>query len=320
MENLEEEVYSLFKHKNFTNAKFLVSCLMIKDRKYEIIMQILEYESGNYSRSLIFSTQTYTSLFYEALAYKKISENTKAVNALNKILDNKLANECLFDSKLNELILNRKIENVYELLGDIYKETCESNKSKKMYKKAFDENFILKKSFLHLQQKKLESINHEEKLILPNISMAKFNGGDFTLVVQNELDKKIDIPYATLELKENNISNFVEAHYKNMEDRFCINDTNLTESDTLNYSNLQTHLFFDDLRRNNEDIRNIEVCNTSLLTMIKNFYSDLQSFGDNFEKYKKISPGFGTYYLQEYATFLAENGKTNEAIEVFDLI
>lgn len=320
MKNAEEEIYTLYKHKNYSNAKFITSCMMLKDKKYELIMQIIEYECGNFSRSLLFLTKTYTSLFFEALALEKLKEHNKAICALNKIIENKYGIEPIFDSRLNELVLTKKIECVYELLGDIYKEICDSKKAKKMYKKAFEENYFLKKSFFNLQRKKLENLAYEEKLLLPNLSLAKFNGGaDFNDIVQNELDKKIDIPYSNLELKENNVSNLVDAQFKNLEERFYLNESTLLESDSFNYSNIQTQIFFEDLRKKEETKEN-EFLAMPVENIIQNFYNDLQEYQENLKKYKNISPGFGTYFLKEYGTFLAESGNTDEAIEIFETI
>ncbi|RVD91424.1 nuclear scaffolding protein, partial [Tubulinosema ratisbonensis] len=318
-------IYSLYRHKNFSTAKFILSCATLKDKKYELIMQIIEYDSGNFSRSLLFCTKTYTSLFYEALACYKLKEYNKAISALDKILEKKYVIEPVYESKLNELVLQLKIELVYELLGDVYKEMCDIKKASKMYKNAFEENFYLKNSYFNLQKSKQESFTYPEKKYTPSLNLAKFYGGDFDDIVQNDLNKKIDIPYANLELKENNVSNLVDSQFKNLEDKFWVSETSLIENDSGNLSNIQTQLFFEDLKRSESKMnQECKIKDDFLVSpvenIIKNFYNDLQEYSENFLKYKSISPGFGTYFLKEYATFLAELGQTNEAIEIFDYI
>lgn len=316
MAKIEDEIVNLYRHRSFVNARFTLSALVLRSKKYNIVMQIVEYESGNFVRSLQFVTRTYTSRYYEALAYREIGELRKALATLHGILDDEIADQEPFGNSLDTFLLRSSMDVIFELLGEIYQNVGEKEKSLRFYKKAVTLNKNSYKSFIQLFVEKAENTKVKkgplektgfvaEKVKGQKTVVSRLKAGsNIDAVVDSELEKVIETPFLGNDSKENEC---LKTYFIEMK-----NGTGTTEE---SFKKRLLERTDDAPLRVGSDEHDDAIDN-----IVSSFYADLRDPETHVEKYKAMCPGIGSYFLAEVATLFSEEERIDDSLVLFEFV
>lgn len=323
MSRVENEMMALYRHKCYEDLRFLLSITVLQNKKYNLIMQVIEYEAGNYARSLQFVTHTYTSRYYEALAHRDMREYGKAAAVLHSILDEEPPAQEMFHSLLDVFVLERREDLVCELLGDIYQNLGEKEQSLRFYRRSFSQNKKSYRSFMQLFVEKGEGHRHKvaedkgalagEKIKAQRARVGKVKNGAFDAVVDSELEKMMEGPLVSGDFKEN-------EHF-----RLAERAGSRYESEEV----FKRRLLEDVHRDSTHGPRAAEQspktsgtrdCSEAVDDVVASFYSDIRSPEAHIEKYKLMCPGVGAYFLAELAVVFSEEERINESLSLFEFV
>lgn len=121
MEKLVGRICRCVRYRDYESAIFLASCAT--DTRYSIVLPILLYLNGEYSRALfhLHRLDTYTSKYYEALCYRRRKEYKKAVKSLEAIVERRTEKDADVDLRIREMLVDPEdTEFVNALLGDLH--------------------------------------------------------------------------------------------------------------------------------------------------------------------------------------------------------
>ncbi|KAL0266172.1 UNVERIFIED_CONTAM: hypothetical protein PYX00_011889 [Menopon gallinae] len=318
MARVEDEMMALYRHRCYEDLRFLLSILVLQNKKYNLVMQVVEYETGNYARSLQFASHTYTSRYYEALAYREMREYGKAAAVLHSILDEESPAQELFHSLLDVFVMERRLDIVFELLGDVYQNLGEKEQSLKFYRKSFSLNKNSYRSFMQLFIEKGEGPRHKssaeratiigERIKTQRAKVGKLKNGAFDAVVDSELE----CPFVGSDFKEN-------EHFRIFErarDRYGPDEV------------FKRRLLKDVCRDGAAEARAAEhgpeACTDSgdraVDDVVASFYGDMKTPEAHVEKYKHMCPGVGSYFLAELAVIFSEEERIGESLCLFEFV
>eukprot|EP00866_Antonospora_locustae_P000920 jgi/Antlo1/920/2436 len=323
MSRTENEMIALYRHKCYEDLRFLLSITILQNKKYSLVMQVIEYEAGNYARSLQFVSHTYTSRYYEALAYRDMKEYGKAAAVLHSILDEESPTEEMFHSLLDVFVLERREDIVCELLGDIYQNLGEKEQSLKFYRKSFSLNKNSYRSFMQLFMEKGDSHRHKipedkvtlagERIKAQRARVGKMKNGAFDAVVDSELEKMIDGPFVSGDFKEN-------EHFRLAEKESC-----RYEPEEVFKRRLLEDVHRDGALGSKATERGPKTPGTrdfyeAVDDVVVSFYSDIKNPEAHIEKYKHMCPGVGAYFLAELAVAFSEEERISESLSLFEFV
>ncbi len=122
--NKEElnKIEKCFKYRDYETCIFLLSYFAVEDNEYSLILGIMLYFNKEYARAIYYLKQfnTYTSIYYKALAFKEMKRYKSAIEILNRIFNNTAKTDSLLILK-NELELREEgMEFYYKLAGELY--------------------------------------------------------------------------------------------------------------------------------------------------------------------------------------------------------
>lgn len=292
---IETEIFTLYSHHSYENARFIASTL---PKSHIIINQILDYFCENHYSSISCKTNTYTSKYYEALAHIKLKNIKNAIRSLVDIVNRKFNPEVKFGNSFDHFLLSEKFECVYELLGGLYSSIGDKSNSKLFYSKAAELNMILKKTRDYFQQAEpIEKLN--------------------TSLVERIL--KPDVVFKTIENPDKGIKSFVEQAIEDFELFGKENEAYLPENHKKEVveGDFRRQRVFTDMasgKSKNSDIQMFEY-------VINEYFRDLKKPIENLEKYKRLCPGLGSYFITEAAAILSnENNCLDMSIGLFEYV
>nr|3KAE_A Chain A, Possible protein of nuclear scaffold [Encephalitozoon cuniculi]3KAE_B Chain B, Possible protein of nuclear scaffold [Encephalitozoon cuniculi]3KAE_C Chain C, Possible protein of nuclear scaffold [Encephalitozoon cuniculi]3KAE_D Chain D, Possible protein of nuclear scaffold [Encephalitozoon cuniculi] len=110
------------RYRDYETAIFLAACLLPCKPEYRMLMSIVLYLNGEYTRALfhLHKLNTCTSKYYESLCYKKKKDYKKAIKSLESILEGKVERDPDVDARIQEMFVDPGDEEFFEsLLGDL---------------------------------------------------------------------------------------------------------------------------------------------------------------------------------------------------------
>jgi anaphase-promoting complex subunit 3 len=120
---LAGRIHKSIKYRDIETALFLLSSVPLNESKYRIILPILLYSNGEYSRALfhLHGLNTCTSRYYEALCHKKRKDYKRAIRSMEFVIGKTAQKDPAIDQRLQDLLVDPEdTEYFNSLMGDLY--------------------------------------------------------------------------------------------------------------------------------------------------------------------------------------------------------
>lgn len=134
------------RYRDYETAIFVASCLVPHRPEYRIVMSIVLYMNGEYSRALfhLHKLNTYTSKYYESLCYKRKKDYKKAIKSLELILDGRVDRDADVDPRVQEMLVDPDDSEFFECqLGGLYTLSGCREEAIGHYTRSFNKGLLL---------------------------------------------------------------------------------------------------------------------------------------------------------------------------------
>lgn len=119
---LVKKVCKSIRYRDYETAIFIASFLLTYEPKYRILLPILLYLNGEYSRALfhLHKLNTYTSKYYESLCYKSRKDYKRAIKSLEFVIERRTQLDPMAEGVEDMLVDPDDTEFFNSLLGDLH--------------------------------------------------------------------------------------------------------------------------------------------------------------------------------------------------------
>lgn len=120
---LIEKICKSIKYRDYETAVFLSSSLCSYGTGYRVLLPIVLYMNGEYSRALfhLHKLNTYTSKYYECLCYRKRKDYRKAIKSLEQVTEGRVDQDGEVDRRVQEMLVDPDDTEFFDaLLGDLH--------------------------------------------------------------------------------------------------------------------------------------------------------------------------------------------------------
>ncbi|KAM0671768.1 hypothetical protein CWI42_121040 [Ordospora colligata] len=182
---MASRIQKSIRYRDYETGIFASACMLKHGDEFKILIGMLLYMNGEYSRALFHlqCMNTYTSKYYECLCYKKQKEYKKAIGCIEEIFEKKVVDDPEASEWIREMFIDAEdAEYLHSLLGDLYTFCGNREEAIEKYQMSLSKGYVFS-SF--------ENLLEENKA---HLCVMKMNGKSTDLedIIEEYLHDSID--------------------------------------------------------------------------------------------------------------------------------